>query len=146
MLVQETLAVTRSATVGATRTLAPAEPGVRTTAKARRDGNSTKVGRRRKRGPTESGELPRAPTLLSTAQRFAPRPQERALEPSALSETGWPQPGDQCAADGPGVVSVEKRRSRRLLLTTKTELDAMAAPAISGLSSPSAAKGIAATL
>ena len=39
-----------------------------------------------------------------------------------------------------------KRRSRRLLLTTKTELNAMAAPAMSGLSRPSAASGSAATL
>ena len=38
------------------------------------------------------------------------------------------------------------RRSRRLLLTTNTELKAMAAPAISGLSRPSAASGRAATL
>src|SRR4051812_14136307 len=41
---------------------------------------------------------------------------------------------------------VVKRRSRRLLETTNTELNAMAAPAIIGLSSPAAAKGIAATL
>jgi hypothetical protein len=39
-----------------------------------------------------------------------------------------------------------KRRSRRLLVTTKTELNAMAAPAISGLRKPSAASGIAAVL
>ena len=38
------------------------------------------------------------------------------------------------------------RRSRRLLLTTKTELKAIAAPAISGLSKPIAASGNAATL
>ena len=37
-------------------------------------------------------------------------------------------------------------RSRRLLLTTKTELKAIAAPAIIGLSRPAAAKGSAATL
>jgi hypothetical protein len=45
-----------------------------------------------------------------------------------------------------GVVNGEKRRNRRLLLTTNTELNAMAAPAIRGLSRPSAAKGMAATL
>ena len=39
-----------------------------------------------------------------------------------------------------------KPRSRRLLVTTKTELNAIAAPAIIGLSSPAAASGIAATL
>jgi len=39
-----------------------------------------------------------------------------------------------------------KRRSRRLLVTTNTELKAMAAPAISGDSKPRAASGIAATL
>ncbi len=38
------------------------------------------------------------------------------------------------------------RRSLRLLLTTKTELKAIAAPAIIGLSSPAAANGSAATL
>ena len=39
-----------------------------------------------------------------------------------------------------------KRRSRRLLVTTNTELKAMAAPAISGDSKPRAASGIAAAL
>lgn len=38
------------------------------------------------------------------------------------------------------------RRSLRLLVTTNSELRAMAAPAYSGLSSPDAASGIAATL
>jgi hypothetical protein len=38
------------------------------------------------------------------------------------------------------------RRSRRLLVTTKTLENAMAAPAIMGLSSPAAATGRAATL
>ena len=37
-------------------------------------------------------------------------------------------------------------RSRRLLVTTSTELAAMAAPAIIGFSSPAAASGSAATL
>ena len=53
---------------------------------------------------------------------------------------------DQGAAYRVGVVSGEKRRRRRLLLTTKTELNAMAAPAITGLSRPRAARGMAATL
>jgi len=39
-----------------------------------------------------------------------------------------------------------KRRSRRLLPTTKTELNAIAAPAIIGSSRPNAAIGIAAVL
>ncbi len=39
-----------------------------------------------------------------------------------------------------------KDRSRRLLLTTKTDENAIAAPAIIGLSMPSAASGRAATL
>ena len=39
-----------------------------------------------------------------------------------------------------------KPRSRRLLVTTNTELNAIAAPAIIGLSRPAAASGSAATL
>jgi hypothetical protein len=39
-----------------------------------------------------------------------------------------------------------KRRSRRLFVTTKTLEKAIAAPATSGLSTPAAASGIAATL
>lgn len=38
------------------------------------------------------------------------------------------------------------RRKRKLLLTTKTELNAIAAPAMSGLSRPRAARGSAAML
>jgi len=38
------------------------------------------------------------------------------------------------------------RRSRRLLLTTNTELNAIAAPASIGLSNPAAARGRAAPL
>jgi len=44
------------------------------------------------------------------------------------------------------VARARKWRSRRLLPTTKTELNAMAAPAIIGLSRPTAASGMAATL
>ena len=43
-------------------------------------------------------------------------------------------------------VDARNRRSRRLLVTTKTELNAMAAPATSGFSRPDAASGRAATL
>ena len=46
----------------------------------------------------------------------------------------------------PGYRDGVNRRSRRLLLTTNTELNAIAAPAISGFSRPSAANGSAATL
>jgi hypothetical protein len=42
--------------------------------------------------------------------------------------------------------AARKRRRRRLLLTTKTLENAIAAPAIMGLSSPAAARGRAATL
>lgn len=42
--------------------------------------------------------------------------------------------------------SARKRRSRRLLPTTKTDEQAIAAPAIIGLSRPAAASGSAATL
>ena len=45
-----------------------------------------------------------------------------------------------------GRADQRKRRSRRLLVTTNTLEQAMAAPAISGLSSPAAASGMAATL
>lgn len=44
------------------------------------------------------------------------------------------------------VLSRPKRRSRRELVTTLTEENAMAAPAMIGLSSPSAASGMAAVL
>ena len=50
------------------------------------------------------------------------------------------------AAGVPVAAPAAKRRSRKLLDTTKTELNAIAAPAIMGLSSPAAASGIAATL
>jgi hypothetical protein len=43
--------------------------------------------------------------------------------------------------DGLPSVVLRKRRSRRLLLTTNTELNAIAAPAIIGLSSQAAASG-----
>ncbi len=54
--------------------------------------------------------------------------------------------GPQCLrAARPGQPG-ENRRSRRLFVTTNTELKAIAAPAISGLRKPRAASGIAATL
>lgn len=44
------------------------------------------------------------------------------------------------------IISQENRRSRRLLLTTNTELNAIAAPARIGFNRPAAASGMAATL
>ena len=61
-------------------------------------------------------------------------------------ETGHWELGGQPAVVGLEVVSGENLRRRRLLLTTNTELNAIAAPAIKGLSSPRAASGMAATL
>lgn len=49
---------------------------------------------------------------------------------------------DSCA----GSFAAVKPRSRRLLVTTKTEEKAIAAPASIGLSRPAAARGSAATL
>lgn len=46
----------------------------------------------------------------------------------------------------PGGRGYVKERSRRLLVTTKTDEKAIAAPAIIGFSSPAAASGSAATL
>ncbi len=53
-------------------------------------------------------------------------------------------PKGTCAHAGP--LAARNRRSRRLLLTTKTDENPMAAPASSGLSMPTAARGSAATL
>ena len=54
--------------------------------------------------------------------------------------------GHGVTSSGGGAGVGWKVRSRRLLLTTKTLEKAMAAPAIIGLSRPSAASGMAATL
>ena len=61
---------------------------------------------------------------------------------------GWAGPGVPAGLTGPcyRVADGRKRRSRRLLVTTNTELKAMAAPAISGLRNPAAASGMAAVL
>ncbi len=53
-------------------------------------------------------------------------------------------PGASCASRRAG--GYVKARSRRLLVTTKTDEKAIAAPAIIGLSMPNAARGRAATL
>jgi hypothetical protein len=47
---------------------------------------------------------------------------------------------------GKSIDEGSNRRRRRLFVTTKTELNAIAAPAMSGLSKPNAASGSAATL
>lgn len=59
-----------------------------------------------------------------------------------------PDPGVPAGLTGPcyRVADGRKRRSRRLLVTTNTELKAMVAPAISGLRNPAAASGMAAVL
>lgn len=59
--------------------------------------------------------------------------------------TGAPDQ-DVTSARGQRSATARNPRSRRLFVTTKTELNAMAAPASIGLSSPAAASGIAATL
>lgn len=60
---------------------------------------------------------------------------------------GLPRRGEAGIPRGAGLGQAAlKRRSRRLLVTTKMELNAMAAPAMRGLRSPRAARGIAATL
>ena len=73
--------------------------------------------------------------------------------PSTAGEGRAPQvPQVEGRPEGTAVVasalpgSGANRRSRRLLVTTNTELNAIAAPAIIGLSSPAMASGIAATL
>ena len=58
--------------------------------------------------------------------------------------SGRSRPGRRCRGLWPGLAW--KRRSRRLLVTTNTDENAIAAPAISGLSSPAIASGSAATL
>jgi hypothetical protein len=50
------------------------------------------------------------------------------------------------AAEGEKSYVTRKRRSRRLLVTTNTELNAMAAAAMRGLRNPSTASGMAAVL
>ncbi len=63
---------------------------------------------------------------------------------TGLSLTSWP-PGSK-ARQAVHRFTGWKFRSRRLLPTTNTEENAIAAPAIIGLSSPAAASGSAATL
>ncbi len=64
----------------------------------------------------------------------------------------WPAlstPAARASAQCPtaaSTLSAEKRRSRRLLETTNTDENAIAAPAIIGLRYPAAARGNAATL
>ena len=74
-------------------------------------------------------------------------PGDHTLPPSTGSATGserFRSPSPCSAGFGSGNQAV--RRRRRELPTTSTELAAIAAPAIIGLSRPAAASGIAATL
>src|SRR5690606_40331032 len=80
------------------------------------------------------GLLEERPDLVPELLVLGAEPQVHRREPSPGSDT----PSDQTAA--------LNLRRRRLLVTTNTDEAAMAAPAISGLSSPSAASGIAPTL
>lgn len=108
------------------------------------------------RGPASSGRLP-VPwglPVVSPTHRHSARAASAAVVPGAASWAGamrarWcshsaaapPRRGgpDQSACP-------RKRRSRRLSPTTKTELNAMTAPAIIELSRPTAARGVATTL
>ena len=65
---------------------------------------------------------------------------------AALDAAGPELPSAAQAPTAPLLPRQRKRRSRRLLVTTNTLEQAMAAPAMSGLSSPAAASGMAATL
>ena len=90
-------------------------------------------GRRRhaRRGAPGGGQRgARAPARAAAADRRPGARRSRVARgrPSSCGAAGW------------------KRRSRRLLVTTKTEEKAIAAPAIIGLSRPGAASGSAATL
>ena len=78
--------------------------------------------------------------------RLTPGAGLRHVAVTALAD--GPDPGVPAGLTGPcyRVADGRKRRSRRLLVTTNTELKAMAAPAISGLRNPAAASGMAAVL
>lgn len=67
----------------------------------------------------------------------SPRPPPRSPGPAQVAATGF---------GGPLGTAHPARRRRRELVTTMTLEDAMAAPAIMGLSSPAMASGMAATL
>ncbi len=76
--------------------------------------------------------------------RRAPAAVFVTIQPTA---TGSSAARRAMSSPGPAsVIELRKAFSRRLLLTTKTELNAMAAPAIMGLSRPAAARGRAAML
>ena len=90
------------------------------------------------RGDAEAGHQPGQQASRASGGGHT---QERSrLHRVAPSRTGATRQPRAFSASG------AKRRSRRLLVTTNTELNAIAAPAIIGLSSPAAASGMAATL
>ena len=85
---------------------------------------------------------------LGAATATAPDLRCRLGHVAVTAPGGWAGPGVPAGLTGPcyRVADGRKRRSRRLLVTTNTELKAMAAPAISGLRNPAAASGMAAVL
>ena len=109
----------------------------------RRGRGSSPPSSRRARRP--AGSVPRSVSATPTCMRTAgsaPRSAGAVSRPAATCST---RPPERSASGFPQRLG-SKRRSRRLLVTTKTELKAMAAPAMSGFSSPRAASGSAATL
>jgi len=89
--------------------------------------------RLRKGTPDEDADM-RSPARGLAALQYARDSPERASLPRATP--AHPRSG----------AAGRIRRSRRLLVTTNTELNAIAAAAISGLRKPSAASGMAAVL
>ena len=91
------------------------------------------------------------------SQKFSPA--TTFTTPGVTGARGVPHPASMAAAVSTAATSRRatpahlrsdtagrKRRSRRLLVTTNTELNAIAAPAISGFRNPRAASGMAAAL
>ncbi len=101
------------------------------------------------RADSRVGELGQTDTVGTTAMTLCLVP---AARPAAARGTA-DEPRRRGGGRGPSgsaqpcaAARERKLRSRRLLATTNTELNAMAAPAIMGLSRPIAARGRAATL
>ena len=95
----------------------------------------------------------RTSPMTTACQEMARRPPSRSRRDTStglrfvVRLLDWPIPRGSGVQVPRGNQAKERNlRSRRLLVTTKTEEKAMAAPAIIGLSSPATASGIAATL
>ena len=104
-----------------------------------RAASTTRCGRasRRPAGPDRRGRVP----ATRAGRRSCGRRSLRSMEgQSYVVPERTPVAASRFSGSG------ANPRSRRLLVTTKTELNAIAAPAIIGLSSPAAASGSAATL